>query len=300
MNAELDRYHGALLGLAAGDALGTTAEFRSPGTFEPVREIVGGGPFGMKAGQWTDDTSLALCLAESLVECRGSDPVDQLRRYVSWWRDGHLSCTGHCFDIGNTTRAALAEFERTGSPSGLTSPNTAANGSIMRLAPVPMFYANNIQCAMKFAGLSSATTHAADEPVGACRYMSEIIVRALKGASKEEVLATVEMDGLPDKVATVAAGSFRTKQPPDIRGTGYVVDCLEAALWAFHNSDNFADGARLAVNLGDDADTTGAVYGQIAGAFYGASGIPQHWREILAMRDTIEDFATRLYELRPE
>ena len=299
MNAELDRYHGALLGLAAGDALGTTVEFKSPGSFEPMQDIVGGGPFGMRPGQWTDDTSLALCLAESLVECRDFDPVDQLQRYVRWWREGHLSCTGHCFDIGNTTRSALAAFERTGKPSGLTSPNTAANGSIMRLAPVPMFYANDIDAAMDRAGHSSATTHAAAEPVAACRYMSVVIVRALKGASKEEVLAPLQIDGLPEKIAAVASGSFKTKQPPEIRGTGYVVDSLEAALWAFHNSDNFADGARLAVNLGDDADTTGAVYGQIAGAFYGETGIPQHWRDVLAMRDTIEDFATRLYELRP-
>lgn len=300
MNAELDRYHGALLGLAAGDALGTTVEFRRPGSFEPVKEIVGGGPFGMKPGQWTDDTSLALCLAESLVECRGFDPVDQLCRYVRWWREGHLSCTGHCFDIGNTTRAALAEFERTGAPSGLTSPNAAANGSIMRLAPVPMFYANNAGAAMEHSARSSATTHAADEPVGACRYMASVIVRGLKGAPKEEILATSEIVGLPDKIAGVAAGSFREKQPPEIKGTGYVVESLEAALWAFHNSDNFADGARMAVNLGDDADTTGAVYGQIAGAYYGASGIPERWKNVLAMRDTIEDFATRLYELRPE
>ena len=299
MNAELDRYHGALLGLAAGDALGTTVEFKRPGSFEPMQDIVGGGPFGMRPGQWTDDTSLALCLAESLVECRGFDPVDQLQRYVRWWREGHLSCTGHCFDIGNTTRSALAAFERTGKPSGLTSPNTAANGSIMRLAPMPMFYANDIDDATDYAEQSSATTHAAAEPVATCRCMSAVIVRALKGASKEKVLAPPEIDGLPEKIAAIVSGSFKTKQPPEIRGTGYVVDSLEAALWAFHNSDNFADGARLAVNLGDDADTTGAVYGQIAGAFYGATGIPQHWRDILAMRDTIEDFATRLYELRP-
>ena len=299
MNDELDRYHGALLGLAAGDALGTTVEFRSPGTFEPVKEIMGGGPFGMKAGQWTDDTSLALCLAESLVERRGFDPVDQLQRYVRWWREGHLSCTGHCFDIGNTTLSALAAFERTGKPSGLTSPNTAANGSIMRLAPVPMFYANDIDDAMEFSARSSETTHAAAEPVAACRYMASVIVLALRGASREEILDSPAIPGLPEKIAEVASGSFKTKRTPAIRGTGYVVDSLEAALWAFHNSDNFADGARLAVNLGDDADTTGAVYGQIAGAFYGASGIPQHWRDILAMRETIEGFATRLYELRP-
>ena len=300
MNAELDRYHGALLGLAAGDALGTTVEFKKPGTFEPVTEIVGGGPFHLEPGQWTDDTSMALCLAESLVECRGFDPVDQLERYVRWWQEGHLSSTGHCFDIGNTISAALAAFDHTGEPPGLTDPDSAANGSIMRLAPVPMFYANDAAAAMDFAAQSSRTTHPTEEPIGACRYMALVIARALKGASKEEVLASPGVDGLPEKIAAIAAGSFREKQPPEIKGTGYVVDSLEAALWAFHNSDSFVDGARLAVNLGCDADTTGAVYGQIAGAFYGAEGIPQRWRDILAMREIIENFANRLYELRPE
>jgi ADP-ribosyl-[dinitrogen reductase] hydrolase len=97
----IDRYRGALLGLACGDALGTTLEFKPPGTFKPVTDIVGGGPFGLKPGQWADDTSMALCLAESLIECKGFDPVDQMRRYLRWYREGHLSSNGRCFDIGN-------------------------------------------------------------------------------------------------------------------------------------------------------------------------------------------------------
>src|SRR4051812_46076768 len=107
-----DRYRGSLLGLAAGDALGTTLEFRAPGTFEPVTDIVGGGPFHLRSGEWTDDTSLALCLAESLVSRRGFDPVHQLETYCQWWRTGRLSSTGRCFDIGVTTRTALCQFER--------------------------------------------------------------------------------------------------------------------------------------------------------------------------------------------
>lgn len=112
-----DWYRGSLLGLAVGDALGTTLEFEHPGSFTPITDMVGGGPFGLKPGQWTDDTSMALRLAESLIECRGCDPVDQLRRYCRWYREGNLSSTGSCFDIGNTTRAALQRFEQTGEPS---------------------------------------------------------------------------------------------------------------------------------------------------------------------------------------
>ena len=132
-----DRYRGALLGLAVGDALGTTLEFKAPGTFKPITDLVGGGPFGLKPGQWTDDTSMALCLAESLIEKRGFDPKDQMDRYCRWWKEGYLSSTGTCFDIGITVKTALAHYLRSGEPfAGSTDPFTAGNGSLMRLAPV--------------------------------------------------------------------------------------------------------------------------------------------------------------------
>ena len=297
--AELDRCRGALLGLAVGDALGMPVEFMQPGTFPPVTEMTGGGPYDLLPGEWTDDTSMALCLAESLIECRGFDAEDQLRRYVRWFRQGHLSSVGYCFDIGNTTRAALEAFRATGRPSALSSPDSAGNGSIMRLAPIPMFYANSMVHAVDYAGQSSATTHAAPEAVEACRYMAAVMVRALHGSDKEDVLAPALVNELSDNLKRVAFGSFRIFGPPQIRGSGYVVESLEAALWAFQNSGDFAEGALLAVNLGDDADTTGAVYGQIAGAFYGASAIPAHWLEALAHRELITGFADRIFELRP-
>lgn len=141
----VDRCRGALLGLACGDALGTTLEFAPPGSFTPIDDLVGGGPFDLQPGEWTDDTSMALCLAESLLERRGLDPVDQLERYLRWWRGGHLSSTGRCFDIGNQTRRALATFERTRSPQPADpDPELAGNGSIMRLAPVPIAYARSV------------------------------------------------------------------------------------------------------------------------------------------------------------
>ena len=296
---ELDRYRGALLGLAVGDALGAPVEFMRPGTFEPVTEMMGGGPHGLMPGEWTDDTSMALCLAESLIECQGFDPVDQLQRYVRWWKNGHLSSTGLCFDIGITTRAALENFQMTGEPSGLSSPDSAGNGSIMRLAPVPMFYSQSLYDAMDFAAQSSTTTHAAEEAVSACRYLASVIVRALWGSSKDDVLAPPASDDLSDGIKRVAFGSFRIFNPPQIRGSGFVVESLEAALWAFHHTGSFADGATMAVGLGEDSDTTAAVYGQIAGAFYGASRIPRSWVNALAHRDLIIDFADRIYDSRP-
>jgi ADP-ribosylglycohydrolase len=301
---QIERYRGSLLGLAAGDALGTTLEFMSPGSFKPISDIVGGGPFGLEAGQWTDDTSMALCLAESLLDCRGFDPVDQLRRYVRWYREGYMSSTGRCFDIGNTTRAALQQFERTGEPyPSSTNPRTAGNGSIMRLASVPLFYARNPDLAIQMAADSSRTTHGAADAVDACRYLAALLVGAVGGVAKVDLLSDhfdlltslQAAAPLSPGIAAVASGSFKRRNPPEIKGTGHVVASLEAALWALHHGGSFREGALLAVNLGDDADTTGAVYGQLAGALYGEQGIPGQWRASLHDREFIESRADRLH-----
>lgn len=299
--AALDRAMGCLAGLAVGDALGTTLEFKRPGSFEPIDDMIGGGPFNLKAGQWTDDTSMALCLAESLLNCGGMDLADQAGAYVSWWKEGYFSSTGRCFDIGNTVSHALAKFSRDGNPmSGRTDPQSAGNGSIMRLAPVPIYFSDPIE-AIHQSGESSRTTHQAAACIDACRYMGGILRGLIDGATKDEVLkpfyhpAGLEWDTLDVSIAEIAQGSFKEKELPAIRGSGYVVQALEAALWAFHRSDNFKDGALLAVNLGNDANTTGAIYGQIAGACYGLGGIPQAWLEKLHAKDLILDFGKRLF-----
>jgi ADP-ribosylglycohydrolase len=303
-----ERYRGALLGLAAGDALGTTLEFKPPGTFAPLADMIGGGEFHLKPGEWTDDTSMALCLAESLIEKRGFDAKDQMDRYCLWYERGHLSSTGRCFDIGNTVRDALETYRRTGKPfSGSESPDTAGNGSLMRLAPIPLFFASNPKQAIHYASESSRTTHATKAAVDACRYFAGLLVGALQGRPKEELLRPNFYPGdepsfwnensLDPKIATIAAGSFKKKEPPEIRGTGYVVDSLEAALWAFDRSHSFREGALLAVNLGNDADTTGAIFGQIAGAFYGCEAIPPGWRAKLRMRDFIQEKADQLFAI---
>jgi ADP-ribosyl-[dinitrogen reductase] hydrolase len=303
-----ERYRGALLGLAAGDALGTTLEFKPPGTFAPLTDVIGGGPFSLKPGEWTDDTSMALCLAESLIEKRGFDAKDQMDRYCSWYERGHLSSTGRCFDIGNTVRDALETYRRTGNPfSGSESPETAGNGSLMRLAPIPLFFASNPKQAVHYSGESSRTTHGTKAAVDACRYFAGLLVGALRGKPKSQLLSPYfypggdpsfwNENGLDSKIAAIAAGSFKKKNPPEIRGTGYVVESLEAALWAFDRSKSFREGALLAVNLGDDADTTGSVYGQIAGAFYGSEQIPPEWRAKLTMHDFIREKADQLFAI---
>lgn len=302
----IERFRGCLLGMAAGDALGTTLEFCSPGSFTPIEDIVGGGPFDLQPGEWTDDTSMALCLAESLIECQGFDARDQMQRYLRWYREGHLSSNGRCFDIGSTVRDALARFERSGEPfSGSTDPYSAGNGSLMRLAPVALFFSVNAEEAIRFAGESSRTTHGTLTAVDACRYFAGLLAGALDGTDKKTLLSERycpiagywEAHPLAAEIDEIARGSFKTRQPPQIKGSGYVVRSLEAALWAFHQADSFRQGCLLAANLGDDADTTAAIYGQLAGAYYGENGIPVEWRQRLALRELIEGFAGSLYRL---
>jgi ADP-ribosylglycohydrolase len=281
-------------------------EFRDPGTFKPITDMVGGGPFRLNPGEWTDDTSMALCLAASLVEKEAFDPVDQLMRYSRWTREGYMSSNGYCFDVGGTVSHALRTFHLTGQPnSGPVETYSAGNGSLMRLAPIPMYYANDAQAAIHYSGESSRTTHGTTACLDACRYFGGLLVGALRGASKEELLSpyytplpgTEKTQRLYEEIAEIANGSFKTKSPPEIRGTGYVVRSLEAALWAFYHGHDFRSGCLMAVNLGDDADTTGAIYGQIAGAYYGAEGIPPAWREKLAKRTVLIDLAMELFDL---
>lgn len=300
---ERDRARGALLGLACGDAVGTTVEFLPPGTFPLVTDMVGGGPFHLEPGQWTDDTSMALCLAESIVDTQTLDLADQLRRYVLWSQDGYFSPTGRCFDIGGTTSWQLRRFERTGEPVDPSpDPESAANGSLMRLSPVPIAWHRNLSDAADRSGESSRSTHAAQRPVDCCRLMGAMIAALIAGGTAEDVFSTSfwRWGPLDPQVAAIAAGSYRDKEPPQIRGTGFCIDALEAALWAVDGAHDFEDAVLRAVNLGDDADTTAAIAGQIAGARWGASTIPTGWLAKVAMGDRIVSLADTLFDLEDD
>ena len=291
-----DRYRGSLLGLACGDAVGTTLEFKRRGSFAPITDMVGGGPFNLKPGQWTDDTSMALCLAESLLHKDGFDARDQMARYLNWWQWGYLSSTGDCFDIGMTVREALTLFQNTGDPfAGSTDPYSAGNGSMMRLAPVVLFYYPDLQNVRTFSADSSRTTHAAQEAIDCCLVLAQAICNALGGASKAKVLQLADVPLMTPKVKAIAAGEYRDKPGAEIVGSGYSVASLEAALWCFHHTDSYADAVLAAANLGDDADTTAAIVGQLAGAYYGLTAIPSEWLGRLWMADEIQAMADGLF-----
>ncbi len=290
-----ERYLGCLLGLAVGDAVGTTLEFESRGSFTPITDMVGGGPFKLEPGQWTDDTSMALCLAHSLVDNDGFNATDQMNRYCNWWQWGYMSCTGDCFDIGITVSSSLRRYLETKDPyQGPVDPFSAGNGSLMRLAPVAMFYNPSLELMFKYAGESSRTTHGATECIDACRYFVSLLQAAFAGFDKQKILSLALYKPTTDKVAAIAAGYYLPKIESQIKGSGYVIDCLESALWCFAKTDSFDEAILKAANLGDDADTTAAVCGQIAGAYYGVSGINSEWLNKLAMRDEIEAVALAL------
>jgi ADP-ribosyl-[dinitrogen reductase] hydrolase len=285
--------------LACGDAVGTTVEFCPRGSFRPLKTMVGGGPFRLKAGQWTDDTSMALCLAASLIGCEGFDPLDQMTRYERWARTGYMSATGTCFDIGRTVSMALERFSRDRNPfAGSDDPSTAGNGALMRLAPVVLFYAEDTATAIHHARQSTSLTHNAPEALECSALFAEILLRACEGAAKEDVLAPSRQTFASRKIRDIADGDYRLKQAMQIKGSGYCVESLEAALWCFDKAATFEETVLMAANLGDDADTTAAIAGQLAGGFYGVRAIPEPWLEKLWWREKIMELATQLFEHR--
>ncbi|WP_048306467.1 ADP-ribosylglycohydrolase family protein [Halomonas sp. PR-M31] len=294
----LSRWEGCLLGLAVGDALGAPLEFQRRERIIPITGMIEGGKFRMRRGEWTDDTAMALCLADSLLACDGLNAADQMAHYWRWANDGENSTRQRAFGIGKTVAKAVARYQRSGEPwCGSDALSASGNGSIMRLAPVAMRYAGAPSLTVH-AEASSRTTHASPLCLSACRLMALLLERALLGeTTKSRWLDTVGLESgdYHSMFMPLLAGEYRDKAEEEIRGSGYVLESLEAALWCLWHSDNFADAVLKAANLGDDADTTAAVTGQLAGAFYGVTAIPALWCRQLHAYDRIRDRAVKLH-----
>ncbi|MBT9292062.1 ADP-ribosylglycohydrolase family protein [Hyphomicrobiaceae bacterium 22] len=297
LDARRNRAVGALLGLAVGDAVGTTLEFKRRDDRAPrLTDMVGGGPFGLKPGEWTDDTAMALALAESLRAHPTLDERDLMNRFVNWYRHGAHSCTGTCFDIGNTVRGALDRFGRTGNPvAGETHAHAAGNGSLMRLAPVAVRHWHDRERRRDVAARQSRTTHGAAEAVDACVVYADLLAEAIAGRPRSAVMRP-RSEPYAGRIGPIAAGSWRGKPRAQVRGSGYVADALEAALWCVGRTADFRGAVLMAANLREDADTTAAIAGQLAGALYGAAGIPPAWRAAVAWGKTIESLAADLFD----
>lgn len=292
---------GALVGLACGDAVGTTLEFEIRGSFEPIDDMVGGGPFNLEVGQWTDDTSMALCLGYSLAFQKAFDPTDQMNRYCNWYENGYMSSNGECFDIGMTVSAALREFLTTKSPySGSTEEYTSGNGSLMRLSPIPIFYNSDYDACINYAGKSSRTTHGSAECIDSCRLFASLIFNAFTAKNKSEIFELNQYQPYCEKVISIAKMEFMDLEYMQLTGSGYVIESLVSALWCFMKGETFKECILLAANIGNDADTTAAICGQVAGAYYGVSGIPKEWRESISMAEEIEKLALDLSTIHSE
>jgi ADP-ribosyl-[dinitrogen reductase] hydrolase len=284
-----DRAVGALVGLAAGDAVGTTLEFGPKPHRAVFDDMVGGGPFRLKGGQWTDDTAMALALADTLLEHPDIDATALMERFVAWHEHGRYSCTGTCFDIGIATSEALERFRRSGDPlAGSPDPSKAGNGALMRLAPVAIRHWSDRTRLLKAARTQTLTTHGAKDCIEASEIFAEILAEVIAGRPLPEVLE--------GPAAARIAGDWRGAHRDVIRGSGYVVHSLRAAVWAVARTTNFRSAVLLAANLGEDADTTAAIAGQLAGAVYGLSGIPAPWLERLAWKDRIAGMADGLFD----
>ena len=296
LEATEDRAIGALVGLAIGDAWGTTLEFTTRDSRPRLGGIEGGGPFQLQPGEWTDDTATALALADSLLAHPRLDETDLMERFARWMDEGEYSCTGRCFDIGVTTRTALARFKETRDPfAGSTNPRSAGNGSLMRLAPVAIRHWNDPVTLRDVASRQSRTTHGAPEAVDACVAYAEVLAAAIAGYPRSEVLRGRAQTSHAGAIANIMAGSWRGKHRDAIASTGYVAHSLEAALWCMGRTGNPYDAVCDAVNLADDADTTGAITGQLAGALYGLAAIAPSGLDRLAWGERIIAKAKALF-----
>jgi ADP-ribosylglycohydrolase len=293
-----ERYVGALLALAVGDALAAATQYRRPGSFAPVGDLIGGGPFELPRGAWSDDAAMALCLAESLAELDRFDSHDQVERYQRWRRAGHWSATGQCLGITAATARALAQAGwRRQAFAGSHDPTLVDPEPLSRVAPAVLHGFADPQVAVEQAVDAARTTCQAPLVLDCCRALGAMLYTALRGEPRAAVLAPApSLYGprpLKPEVMQIMMHAPGASVPAHAANAG-ALGALEAARWAFAHASSFRDGALRAVNFGGNADVIGAVYGQIAGAHYGAAGIPPAWLGALARRDEIVTLADRL------
>ena len=338
------RIRGSFLGLAVCDALGAPAEFHVRGSFPTINSMQANLNFNLGPGYFTDDTSMALCLAHSFLENGPvSDSVNQARKYLAWYRTGYQSSTGRCFDIGNLTRDALGVWKHAvvvndqygeNGPSPHAPKNEAAiqcaratidkrfnqdrycgNGSLMRVLPAALLFAQDLPTAAKAAAESSRVTHPHPRCVLSCALYTILVALSMQdpNVAKDSLIGHISdyVSAVKDEIAKSASGhflerfepyatltSFHDKRAIMIRSSGYVLDSVEAALWAFFTTSSFREGAVKVVNLGGDADTVGAIYGGLAGAFYGDDQIPEEWLQDMKRLDLVEDVVGKLVTVR--
>jgi ADP-ribosylglycohydrolase len=290
------------LGLAIGDALGVPVEFKRRPYFkdQPVVDMLGYGTWNQPPGTWSDDSSLTFCLAESLVQ--GYDLHDIGRKFVAWYSEGYWGAHHTLFDVGATTRVSLVRIRDGEDPrfSGELDEASNGNGSLMRIAPAPLYFCNEPDEVL-FQRIQeiSAMTHGHFRSVLACVIFSKIMIELLKGVEKSKALqnasASISDLSLKNKFnademknfESILSGKIHRVNEDQIQSSGYVLHTLEAALWCFLRTDSYHDAVLKAVNLGGDTDTTACVTGALAGLYYGEPSLPEAWLRKLARQQDI-------------
>ncbi len=268
---------GSLLGLNVGDALGAPFEFKKRGSFEFLGEYSSGGEFNLPRGYWTDDSSLALCIVDSILDKKKIDYKNHMNLYLKWWKDGLNSSTGTCFDIGNTTKKSLERFCKNKVVFAGEETDSATNGAIMRMAPIILFHHDNLNCAIEASILESKLTHGNPECVEACIVLSYVLYMILAGKNKKEIFRFHHLERkLQTRFNNILNSNFIENQYEHLSALGMAYETLISALYAFLKYETYIDGLKFLINLGDDTDTVAAVYGQMAGAYYGIGGIPEN------------------------
>ena len=294
------------MGLVVGDAVGTTNEFQPAGSFEPITDMVGGGVFGLEPGQWTDDTSMALCLADSLLAQGRYDSFDVMERYGRWYKEGYRSSTGTCFDIGNQVTRSLWDFrEQQRVPTSAERTTSAGNGAIMRLAPVVIvgFESRDPREVVETARLSARETHFSVEAEAATEVFAALLVGALLGWSPQQLMDVSWAStgaAFDEMAARVISPDPQVRASWEAETSGYIVNGLRLAVHGLLDFPSFKDATLAIANMGGDSDTNAAIYGQLGGAFYGIEGIPASWRERVHLGEEIDQLARDLVDLRLE
>jgi ADP-ribosyl-[dinitrogen reductase] hydrolase len=295
-----DRCYGSFFGSIVGDALGAPVEFKARDSFEHITDMKHNYTFDLKAGGWTDDTSMMLCLSESLINNGKIDLKDNLRLYSMWFRKGYLSSKpGFCFDIGKTTSISIRDFEETGIiESKYNSINNSGNGSIMRLTPIPIYYNTDLNKCLEECELSSKSTHTSKLCIEGCKILGCYLYLLINGCSKDTIIDKVNKQlnqEFSEEFSDILSGNFLNKTRKEIKSSGYIIDSLEAALYSFMKFNNFSESVLFAVNLGNDADTVACITGMICGSYYGIRNIPVKWIQILHHQELLWKTIDNLY-----
>ena len=296
-----DRFRGALLGLAVGEALGAPAEFLTPEQivekYGVITEMIGGGVYDAAPGEITDATEMMLCLAESLADNEGFDPEDIIARYSAWFESQprHVSLTVRAALISYRSGthwdvASRRAFEILGGP-------TAGNGSLIRCAPVGLLYSGDAAMRHELSLRESTLTHFDRLAGWSCAAFNDLLTAAIHGDLAGEIPAIAHTFDLEDKRVSAILRDTPSAEAEEIVSSSFVLDTVQTAMWTVLHAADFEHAVTIAVNMGSDATAAGAVTGALAGAVYGASAMPARWLEVLAVRDRVTTVADRLATL---